>query len=90
MRLSEVSDVMLLDGVKSAVDSLSVLLTSRRVGKLQQKSELILKNALLLDFSHNCFDSIDERFLKQFPQSWWFVFRDNNVRLSTLTQCVCG
>lgn len=79
MRLLELSDVILMDGIKNSVDSLSVMLPSRRIGKLRLKSELVLKEALLLDLSHNCFDQIEDMFFKQFPQAWWFLFRGNNV-----------
>lgn len=79
MRLLELSDVVLMDGVKNSVDSLAVILPSRRIGKLNKKSAIVMKEALLLDFSHNCFVEMQEEFLTQFPQSWWFLFRDNHV-----------
>ena len=80
MRLLELSDVLLLDGVKNSLDSLSVILPSKRIGKLKLTSTIVLKEALLLDFAHNCFEQIEEEVLIQFPQSWWFIFCDNNVR----------
>jgi hypothetical protein len=80
MRLLELSDVILMDGVKNSSDSQSVILSSKRIGKLKVNSTIVMKEALLLDFSHNCFKQIQEDFFTQFPQSWWFVFRDNHVR----------
>lgn len=77
MRLS---DGMLMSAVKHSLDSTAVVLASKRIGCLNENSSLIMKEALLVDFSHNSFNRIQSEFFAQYPQAWWCIFRDNKVR----------
>ena len=78
MRL-QLTDVLLMESVKSDVETLSLFVCGKNLDRVNTKSSIVLKNCLLLDLSHNCFVEIQQEFLKQFPMCWWMKFHDNNV-----------